>query len=361
MKGMEAITEVFKAHYEKIIAFVVLLCLLLSLLYLAIEIGSLQQMQKDFDKEIDLKPLHPAAIAMDVKPYEDAQEKYRQPPSVNVERWGERQVFLPEARIWCSFERCRMPILPDAKVCPFCKTEIKEDESRDSDHDGIPDTWEKKWGLDPYNAADAELDKDGDGFTNLEEFGADIKAGAVSDATDPKSTPGDYLVKLSLAKIDVVPFLLRFRGGMEMPGGALKFQVNHQKHGETPRTYFKKMGETVEGWTLTKYEKKTRKEPVPGIAVPQDRDVSELTLTKGDKAIVLVKDVDKQHDEYTVHFNFSVDKSTFADKMGEPFQLKEKKYKLMQVDIPGLESVLIQRLEDGKTFTVRKKPAKEGT
>jgi pectate lyase len=40
----------------------------------------------------------------------------------------------------------------------------------DSDSDGMPDWWEKKYGLDPKNSADAAKDKDGDGYTNLEEY-----------------------------------------------------------------------------------------------------------------------------------------------------------------------------------------------
>ncbi len=40
----------------------------------------------------------------------------------------------------------------------------------DSDHDGMPDQWEKLYGFNPANAADGTLDADGDGYTNLEEF-----------------------------------------------------------------------------------------------------------------------------------------------------------------------------------------------
>jgi pectate lyase len=40
----------------------------------------------------------------------------------------------------------------------------------DSDHDGMPDWWEKKYGLNPNDASDASLDKDGDGYMNIEEY-----------------------------------------------------------------------------------------------------------------------------------------------------------------------------------------------
>ena len=42
--------------------------------------------------------------------------------------------------------------------------------SLDSDHDGMPDKWEKEHGLDPNDAGDNTRDKDGDGYTNVEEY-----------------------------------------------------------------------------------------------------------------------------------------------------------------------------------------------
>ncbi len=40
----------------------------------------------------------------------------------------------------------------------------------DTDHDGIPDDWEKKFGLNPNDPQDANADRDGDGYTNLEKY-----------------------------------------------------------------------------------------------------------------------------------------------------------------------------------------------
>jgi hypothetical protein len=40
----------------------------------------------------------------------------------------------------------------------------------DSDHDGMPDTWEKKFGLKSSDPADGTMDADGDGYTNVEEW-----------------------------------------------------------------------------------------------------------------------------------------------------------------------------------------------
>jgi len=40
----------------------------------------------------------------------------------------------------------------------------------DSDHDGIPDDWEREIGLDPNDVRDGAKDRDGDGYTNIEEY-----------------------------------------------------------------------------------------------------------------------------------------------------------------------------------------------
>ena len=40
----------------------------------------------------------------------------------------------------------------------------------DTDRDGMPDAWEKAHGLNPNNPADRNADRNGDGYTNLEEY-----------------------------------------------------------------------------------------------------------------------------------------------------------------------------------------------
>lgn len=44
------------------------------------------------------------------------------------------------------------------------------DVPKDSDHDGIPDDWELRFGLNPNDASDANVVRDEDGFTNLEKY-----------------------------------------------------------------------------------------------------------------------------------------------------------------------------------------------
>jgi pectate lyase len=44
------------------------------------------------------------------------------------------------------------------------------DPAPDADHDGIPDWWEKKYGLNPEDKSDGAKDINGDGYTNLEKY-----------------------------------------------------------------------------------------------------------------------------------------------------------------------------------------------
>jgi hypothetical protein len=66
--------------------------------------------------------------------------------------------------------------------------EYKGTPYKDSDLDGMPDEWEKKYGLNPNDASDANKDLNGDGYTNIEKYinGIDPKAPKV-DWRDPKN------------------------------------------------------------------------------------------------------------------------------------------------------------------------------
>lgn len=66
----------------------------------------------------------------------------------------------------------------------------------DSDGDGLPDVWESAHGLAPSNAADAQLDLDGDGLSNWQEYLA---------GTDP-ADPNSYL-KIDSITADAVATL----------------------------------------------------------------------------------------------------------------------------------------------------------
>ena len=65
----------------------------------------------------------------------------------------------------------------------------------DSDKDGMPDSWETSKGLNPNNAADGNQDRNGDGYTNIEEYiNSFFLAGGQSNATPTISNIPDQTI-----------------------------------------------------------------------------------------------------------------------------------------------------------------------
>ncbi|MBO5768392.1 MAG: polysaccharide lyase, partial [Bacteroidales bacterium] len=62
--------------------------------------------------------------------------------------------------------------------------EYKGKPYKDSDLDGMPDAWEKKYGLNPKDASDAVKDCNGDGYTNIEKYINGINPKKKIDWTD---------------------------------------------------------------------------------------------------------------------------------------------------------------------------------
>lgn len=97
---------------------------------------------------------------------------------------------LPRAPIDTDFDG----ILDGADNCPTVSNPQQLDADgdasgdacdEDDDNDGMPDSFELQYSLNPLDASDADTDADGDGYSNLEEY----KAG--TDPRDPNSVPSN--------------------------------------------------------------------------------------------------------------------------------------------------------------------------
>jgi len=335
--------------YDKVIALLVLVILLGSLLYLAVRIGMEHTTQKRFAEDIGrMSPRHPEAADIDTADFQASLDEIGRP--FRIAAWT-NAMFVPEARVWCT--DCRRPIPYHAETCPFCGEVQEEDPDKDprydGDRDGMWDRWERDYGLDPFEPGDADLDKDGDGFTNLEEFMGDPK----TDPTDPKAFP-PIVVKLRVTDIKEDPFLLRFKGMITLPDRSLKFQINLR--GDR-RTYFRKLGETVEGFKLLDFEEKYEERQVAGRL--KKVDVSVLTLQHGTKKIPLIKDKDVEFQEFIAYLQFLLDGKSYAVKEKDVLNLRGREYEVIDVDSVR-ERVVIRGLHNNRESVIERLPGNGG-
>ena len=334
-----------KGVYDQLIFGVVLVGLIASLAYLGWHVGTVQTAQQAFISEIDtISPAHPTAEPVDVTPLETALAAVRGPSQMAL---GEAipAMWVPGTRVQCV--DCRRPIPFKAGTCPFCRAEqpveIWDRPDRDLDRDGIFDVWEDKYGLNPKDPTDARKDSDGDGFSNIEEFLASPK----TSPTDPDDSPS-IAIKLCLQSLVADPFHLRFKSVIKLPNGGRQFAINTRGNS---KTYFKKIGEDVEGFMLHSFEPKSEKVKKSGIMM--NVDVSVLTLKRGNKLIGLTKGKGVQYNEYTCTLLFKADMSTFTLRLNDAFDLQGKRYKLIDID-SAAKRVVIKRVLDGVDLQVRK-------
>ena len=76
--------------------------------------------------------------------------------------------------------------------------EYKGKPVKDSDGDGMPDKWEKKYGLNPNDPSDAVKDMNGDGYTNIEKYINGIDPTKKVDWTNPANNHDTLKGKKSL-------------------------------------------------------------------------------------------------------------------------------------------------------------------
>jgi len=326
--GINGFLGRIKEHYDKVIAFAVLLALVASVALLLVKINLLQQVEREFESWlIGLRPQHPEAAQVEATPYERARGAIESPLQLLVPGTNQPELawmFVPESRFNCR--ECRHPVATGAEVCPFCNTpvDMPVDEPLDHDGDGMPSEWERQYGLDPFDASDAAKDMDGDGWTNLEEF-LDKE-----DPTDTKSRPS-AVGRLKIEAITGTQFGLRFNSKV-MTASGLKFGLNYRLPSGEIRTEFVKIGDTIEGFTVEAYEQKEGPAKPPAMI---KEDISELTLLtlRGD-TITLIKGQARLHVELvaTLSLALSGQEQRFEVRKGDPLEVDGGTYTVIDVD-----------------------------
>lgn len=220
-------------------------------------------------------------------PFERSLQMAAKPPLVAEVPADDGNFLVSSRRVMCKF--CNKPIPGDNKTCIFCKKNQPEPEKvvLDTDGDGLPDEWEKKYGL-SISVADADADADSDGFTNAEEY--EVK----TDPSDKKSHP-DYLdfVKIQLPlKETTLPFYLR--SYMKTPNG-MKLEFFDPKerndYGTLGKAYSIFVGSEIgdTGYTAKNFEEKRKKEKIAGSNVSRNVDISFATvMRKQDRKEIVV-------------------------------------------------------------------------
>jgi len=271
-----------------------------------------------------------------------------------------------ERRVFCK--KCGAVILGSAKACPailatgeVCGA-LQEDEKKvvlDADGDGMPDEWERKYGLNP-NIADANEDKDGDAFTNLEEYQAK------TDPTDKNDHP-DYLDSLTLnlpLKETTLPFV--FTKATKIPAGwRCEFFNAREKddYGRLGRTITAVIGEEIgtSGFALKAYEQKESKVAIKGgEGLKKTIDVSEVTIERkrDGKTLKLVISANKKAKPSAVDVQATLVYSrggvkNFEVVSGTEIVLSGVKYRIAEIKAVGKGGrVTLENVLSGKKRTL---------
>ena len=303
-----------------------------------------------------MKPGKTGVSPVDMTALDAAVRLVKSPATVASVSEKDENFLASERRVTCK--KCKKVISADVKAfpeCPFCheKQETPKKVVLDADGDGIPDEWEKRFGLNPNDASDAQKDPDGDGFTNLEEY----KAG--TDPKDPTDHP-DYLdsvtIQLPLAST-YMPFV--FTKAVPLPNnnwrGEFFFPQKKDDYGRMGRTVSVVLGQEVadkknrSGFVFKSYAKKSEKRARKGMkGLTVDVDVSEAVVQrKSDgKLVTLVIAENKKSKPQSVDVKATLVYARGETKQidvtpGDEITLNRDKFKVLSIEPVGTTDVKI--------------------
>jgi hypothetical protein len=328
-------------YYDKLIALVAFACLIGVLSILLLGKGREASEAQAYSNRIDsLKPENPEVEAISLVAYSNAMANLDRPYRIPIDSTRQAGFFIPETRIWCANRDC-LALLPRAATeCPVCQTvqppEPTEVAGYDGDGGGIPDAWERKYGLNPHDPADDRLDSDGDGFDNLAEFKAD------TDPTDPKSHP-DLLGLIRVERIVATRLPIKFMGATRLPNGQHRCQINMWEGGQQQATtYFVLEGEPIgkTEFKLLRYHETPEKRISPVTGTPMTFIDKMVEIGRGGKVIKLKLDENAVEADYKITLVQTLDGSRFEVAGDGEFKVGDKKYRVISVDNQATAVVL---------------------
>ena len=292
----------FKAHWDWLVALAGLLMLGFAAFYL---IQAIEQTPEDAKASYDAfkKGLNPPRESVEPVNLDLPQKAFKElkapsklqalDPKKKSFLGSERRVFCQKGDESSKKEACGRPIPADAELCPYADCRMKQHVAKvevDSDGDGLPNDWEKKYALNPNDSTDADKDADNDGFTNREEFEAK------TDPRDPKDHPDywDSLAVAGQAQETTLPFWFKNHSSAGNRGTRYYFQML-DKNGNDLKRYgtadalkdeevvFKQVGKTgfKTGFFVGDFAKKTEMREIAGSkGLKKSVDVSTLELVR---------------------------------------------------------------------------------
>jgi hypothetical protein len=347
-----------KEHYDWIVAGVGLAALVGSVVFFVMSSGEADTQAYISSRQANFAMLDKKSKGVelvDMTILNKATRSLKKPASLNPVDAKKGNFLVSERRVFCQAgaeedksKACGRPIQDGLKECPYCG--VKQHFERvqiDNDGDGLPNDWEKKYGLNIADPADANIDSDNDGFTNTEEF----KAG-----TDPKdaSSHPDYLDSLSVAsalKQTMLPFWFREANPIPDGKGGTTYRLTFQRINVKNRydaILRIKVGEAIRsdngkidtGFVVKEYKKKTEKQLIAGSKLKQSKvvDVSTVTLERtSDKKTLEIRIGQRDVPvEAQVDLVYNRNESTnMTVSVGSEITLNGQKYKITNLKQAG--------------------------
>ena len=349
------------AHYEWIALAVGVLALIGGAVFYVTSIGgdSDEAAAEAVGRLNRMKPAEVGVSSVDMTALQAASAGIRKPVQLTEVAEKAESFLASERRVLCA---CGKAISGDVKavpVCPYCGVAQKEEKKAvlDADGDGLPDEWEKKYGLNPSDAADAAADKDGDDFTNLEEYQAK------TDPTDKNDHPDDLdSLKIVLPlKETSMPFA--FRKAYKIPAGwRCEFVDPSRKddNGRLGKVLTAIVGEEIAdtGFILKSHVEKAAKQAIKGgegltktidaseVVVERKRDGKKVTLVVQQGKNVKLAPVDVQA---TLSYSRKTVES-FDVVPGSEIVLSGTKYQITDIKAVGKGAkISVKQLPSGRT------------
>lgn len=195
-------------------------------------------------------------------------------------------------------------------------------------HPPVPNRWFLDNELDILDPGITRIDSDGDGFTNFDEWRADV------DPNDPKAHP-PYYSKLRLEAFETIPFRLRFNA---YTGDT--FQINTIDLNQPSQ--FRRVGEDIAGtrFRVESFEEKFRENPSTGAM----EDISELTIIHVDtdeKLVMILEQVADSPDSFAV-FRYLWNNTSLKVKKDQTFTLEPDTETVFALESVNASGAVIQ-------------------